>query len=68
MDYGAYLYNAIKTSEFDESERVTEAIDLRLIELSQLNKRLKALKYELSGERARILKQRKKAIKLDKTS
>ncbi len=68
MDYGAYLFDAIRTSEIEESEGGTEAIDLRLAELSQLKKRLKALKYDISGERTRILKQRKKVIKSNKTS
>lgn len=68
MDYGANLYDAIKKSEFEESGRITEVNDLRLAELSQLDKRLKTLEYKISSERSRILKQRKKAMKSDKTS
>ncbi len=68
MDYGTYLFNVIKTSEIEKSEGGTGAIDLRLAELKQLEKRLKVLKYYISDERERILKQRKKTIKSNKKS
>jgi hypothetical protein len=68
MDYGTYLFNVIKTYEIEKSEGGTGAIDLRLAELKQLEKRLKVLKYYISDERERILKQRKKTIKSNKKS